>query len=143
MSEEDRDYINVTAAIIQEGQNILIVRRAQNQSHAGKWEFPGGKIDPGETAEDCLRRELLEELGIRVQEVQSFIVFEYDYHRSDRKKHRFFSFWCMILEGILSLRVHDSLEWVKIEDLSKFDIIEADRQLVKALLENQKGGEAL
>jgi len=134
----DEGYINVTAAIIKEGQKILIVRRAHNKPHPGKWEFAGGKIDPGEIVEDCLRREVLEELGLQVQIERPFLVYEWDYHRSDEKKHRFHSFLCTIVEGEPSLKVHDKLVWARIEDLPKFDFIEADRQLVAALLADKK-----
>lgn len=136
------NYINVSCAIIRRGEEILITERGKDKSHPGKWEFPGGKIEPGEQAEDCLKREILEELGIEIQAEESFLVYEYDYNRHDGKKHRFFSFLCIILKGEPCLRVHDSLEWVRIEDLPKFDIIEADRQLVRAILANEKGGEA-
>jgi mutator protein MutT len=58
------DRIRVTAAIIIENQKVLITQRHPNDVMSGKWEFPGGKIEPGETPEICLRRELQEELGI-------------------------------------------------------------------------------
>lgn len=143
MSEKDKDYIYVTCGIIRRGEKILIAERGKDQSHPGKWEFPGGKVEPGERAEDCLRRELFEELGIQVQIETPFLVYEYDYNRPDGKKHRFFSFWCIILEGEPCLKVHDSYTWIRVEDLPSFDIIEADKQLVSALLANKRGGEAL
>jgi len=139
----NEDYINVTAAIIPRGEEVLIAQRSRDQSsHPRKWEFPGGKVEPSETVEDCLRREVLEELGLQVQIERPFLVYEHDYKRPDGKKHRFHSFWCAIVEGEPSLKVHDSLAWARIEYLPKFDFIEADKQLVEALLENRKGGEA-
>jgi len=142
MPEEFKDYVDVTCAIIKEGEKVLVARRAQDKSFPGKWEFPGGKVEPDETVEDCLRREVLEELGLQVQIERPFLVYEWDYHRLDEKKHRFHSFLCAIVEGEPSLRVYDSLVWARIEDLPNFDFIEADKQLVAALLENRKGGEA-
>ncbi len=103
------NYINVTAAIIRRGKEVLITKRGQDQPYPGRWEFPGGKIEPGEKAEDCLVREILEELGVKIQVEESFFIYEHDYNRPDGKKHRFFSFWCKILEGEPSLRVHDDL----------------------------------
>src|SRR3989344_5762631 len=132
----DKDYINVTAAIIRKGEEVLITKRAQNQPFPGKWEFPGGKIDLDETLENCLTRELLEELGIKIRVEEPFLVYEYDYNRPDGKRHRIFSFWCRILEGEPSLRVHDSATWVRMKDLLGFDFIEADKQLVDLLLKN-------
>lgn len=138
MKRKDENYINVTAAIIRKGREILITKRSQNQSHPGKWEFPGGKIEPGEKAEDCLTREILEELGIRIQIEGLALVYEYEYNQPDGKKHRFFSFWCTILEGEPSLNVHDNLAWVPVGDLPNFDFIEADKQLVHFLLSEKR-----
>ena len=72
--------INVTAAIIDRNGKILLVKRSSKSSLPNKWEFPGGKVELGETPEDCLARELYEEFGIIV-DVGNFIaesVYQYD-----------------------------------------------------------------
>jgi len=136
MSSE-KDYINVTVAIIKEGNKFLIAKRNKNQIFKGwaeKWEFPGGKIEPNEKIEDCLRREISEELGLKIKIEESYLVYEHDYNRTDGKKYRFFSFWCKILEGKPFLTVHDEVTWVKLEELPGFDFVKADEKLVNKLL---------
>jgi len=59
--------ITVTAAIIRKGDTVLLTRRKQGQRMAGYWEFPGGKLEEGETLQACLEREILEELGWKIQ----------------------------------------------------------------------------
>lgn len=127
-------FIDVTCAIIIKENKVLIARRASGQSLEGQWEFPGGKIEQGETAEDCLARELREELGIIVQVGKLIFKYEHNYNRLNGKRHRFFAFNCVLLEGDLKRTVHDKLAWVAIEKLPNFDFVEADIQLVEALM---------
>ncbi len=68
----------VTAAILRDAGKVLITRRPEGRPYAGMWEFPGGKMDGGETPQDCLRREIVEELDLRI-EVGS--IFEAVYYR--------------------------------------------------------------
>ncbi|MDP3991024.1 MAG: (deoxy)nucleoside triphosphate pyrophosphohydrolase [Candidatus Nealsonbacteria bacterium] len=131
-------YLDIAVAIIQNGEHVLIAQRSQYQSHPGKWEFPGGKVEPSEALEDCLKRELLEELEIKIRVGERFLVFEHNYEPLDKKIHRFFSFWCEILEGKPLLKEHQNLAWVRIEELSNYDFIEADIQLVEILLIKEK-----
>ena len=70
----------VTAAVISDGDKILITRRPKDKRHPGLWEFPGGKVDPGESPEKALRREIREELDA---EVQVMDIFEVVFHRYD------------------------------------------------------------
>jgi len=134
MCRSDENYIDVVVAVIRKENVVLIARRGPNQSFPGKWEFPGGHVDEGETHQESLTREITEELGMRVLVGESILKFEYDYQRSDGKKHRFFAFWCQVPEGEPSLTVHDEYAWVKIEELPSYDFIEADRQLIKFLM---------
>src|SRR6478672_4985304 len=71
------DMLQVVAAIIEREGRILICRRTAEQSHALKWEFPGGKVEPGETADEAVRRELEEELGITEAAGQEITRYEY------------------------------------------------------------------
>ncbi len=134
----DENYIDVTAAVITQDDKVLITRRAPGKILAGKWEFPGGKIEQDETIEECLTREISEELAIDIQIQKPFFEFEYDYSRSDGKKHRFFSFLCDVpIKNELKLTAHDKVAWVTIDELSDFDFVEADLQLVDKIV---KGG---
>ena len=125
--------IDVTAGLIAKDNKLLITRRVLPASFSGKWEFPGGKIEPKETPEECLKRELLEELSIEVDIGKLLLVWEHDYGRKDGKQYRFFAFSCLITKGEPRLSVHDKMAWVRKEELSHFDFIEADKRLVETL----------
>ena len=133
MCHSDENYIDVVVAVIRKENVVLIARRGPNQSFPGKWEFPGGHVDEGETHQESLTREITEELGMRIQVGDSILEFEHDYGRPDRRKHRFFAFWCQVLEGEPSITVHDECVWAKVEELQNYNLIEADRQLIKFL----------
>ena len=134
MRHADESYINVAVAIIRQEGKVLIARRAPKESYPGKWEFPGGKLEEKETPEEALTREVREELGMSVRVGERILMFEHDYGRPDHKKHRFFAFWCQVLEGEPSLTVHDEYVLVRVENLSQYDFVEADKQLVDVLL---------
>mgnify|MGYP001590687784 CR=1 FL=1 len=134
MSHPDENYIDEVDAVKRREERVLIARRASGQSHAGKWEFPGGKSEEGETFEGSLAREIAEEFGMKIQVGERILEFEYDYERPDGKKHRFFAFWCHVLVGEPFLTVHDEYAWVKVGELPNYDFIEADRQLIKFLV---------
>lgn len=71
--------INVAVGVVMRQQRFFVCRRKSHQHQGGKWEFPGGKIDPGETTEDALRRELKEEIGIDVQSAQPLMDINFSY----------------------------------------------------------------
>jgi 8-oxo-dGTP pyrophosphatase MutT (NUDIX family) len=81
---------NVTAAVIYNNGKVLLTRRAPGEKHAGWWEFPGGKIEEGETPEQCLARELTEELGIEtvIGRLAAESVFEPEPFTSQPMKHK-------------------------------------------------------
>ena len=126
----------VTAAIIVSDGRVLIARRGPNEKLAGWWEFPGGKLEAGETLQECLRRELYEELGVRtvVNEIIAESVFEYEHgeiHLVALKTH--------IVEGEIVLTVHDSYEWVKPERLLSYSLAPADIPIAEYLLKLLQG----
>lgn len=123
---------DVTAAIIIQDDKILITRRAPGQNLAGKWEFPGGKIEPGETPEICLARELEEELAITVLVGERFGESIYEY---DRGTIRLLAYRAEILGGDIALSVHDSYSWESFSDLDRYDFAPADIPLVRKLQE--------
>ncbi|SDS50088.1 8-oxo-dGTP diphosphatase [Formosa sp. Hel1_31_208] len=120
--------IEVTAAIIEEGDKFLIARRAKGKHLAGYWEFPGGKIEAGETAEACLSRELNEEFQINVS-VNNFVgesVYEYP-----NKKIILKAFTCRIISGEIQLNDHDKIEWITIDEIKQYDLAPADIPLIR------------
>lgn len=118
----------VTCAIIKHEGRYLICRRAAGQNLAGYWEFPGGKMEPGETVEECLERELFEELGIRTRVSKVVAVTDIP---GKGKNYRLMALQTELLGGKLELTVHDAVEWVSREDLEKYKLAPADKDISK------------
>ncbi|OGS61956.1 MAG: NUDIX hydrolase [Elusimicrobia bacterium RIFOXYB2_FULL_62_6] len=120
----------VSAAVIRKNGRILIARRKAGDALAGKWEFPGGKLEPGETPEDCLKRELTEEFGIET-EIGKFICsskFEYKHLAMELLVYS-----VSHIAGDFIPADHDKIEWVRPEDLGDYDFAGADIPVVKLL----------
>ncbi|MBI2054914.1 MAG: NUDIX domain-containing protein [Candidatus Sungbacteria bacterium] len=122
-------YTEVAAALIQLGDKVLIAERSTG-SFKGRWEFPGGKLESGETPGACLRREIREELGIELPPLELFSTWTYEY--GELQRFRFFGFWCQAPEKSPAPKkgVHSQLHWADETDLSTFDLLEADRMIV-------------
>lgn len=131
-SGPDLRRITVTAAVLEKDGRILIARRKHVDRQAGKWEFPGGKIEKGETAEACLRRELQEELGIDVV-VGSFV--GRSCHRYPHGEIELLAYRVIHLSGDFQLHDHEEIRWVLPADLASHDFSAADIPIVKLLLE--------
>lgn len=110
----------------------MIARRAPHKKMPGKWEFPGGKIEEGETPEMALKRELEEEFGVQV-EVGAF--FNQNTHDYKDFKIELSAYFAKCIQGNFNLTDHDLIKWVRREDLRKFDLTEADIPFVTRLLE--------
>lgn len=120
----------VTAAIIQQNQSVLITRRPEGSRQAGYWEFPGGKLEEGESPEQCLEREILEELSVRVA---VGTIFETVFYRYDWGDILLLAYHCSLQEGtIRNLGVAEH-RWVLPEQLDRFELLPADAPLVKKL----------
>ena len=122
--------IKVTGAIIQEGNKFLICRRGPSEKAAGLWEFPGGKLEINESLEDCILRELKEELDIDA-ELHS-LYDNYSFKAEDVIYDLYF-FRIKGFSGILSKTVHDEIKWVKLKDFHKFSFLPGDAPLIKKL----------
>ena len=99
---------------------------------AGKWEFPGGKLEPNETPEECLQRELMEELSIQTR-IGSFIgesIYEYDHGAI-----KLIGYEVEHLSGEFVLTVHDDMKWVGVGELLEYDLAPADVPLITILKE--------
>jgi 8-oxo-dGTP diphosphatase len=121
----------VTAAILRREENVLITRRPEACSHGGLWEFPGGKLDPGESPQEGLEREILEELGLPVK-VHS--IFEVAYYRYEWGPVLILAFECFSSgKEIHNLQVTEH-RWVHPRDLPSFAILPADRPIVDKLI---------
>jgi 8-oxo-dGTP diphosphatase len=125
-------YLPVCCAIIREGGRFLLVQRAEHKAEALKWEFPGGKVDAGETAEDCIRREIQEELGV---EINLRGRLRSSFLRDDAKAIKLMAFLATIRAGTLELKEHKALHWARLDELQQFDVCTADRELITILQE--------
>ena len=123
---------DVTAAIIERDGRIFIARRAPQENFAGFWEFPGGKVEPGETPEDCLIRELQEEFGIRAA-VRAFV--GENVHAYESGSIRLLAYEVDIIEGEISLSVHDAFDWVEPPALPDHGLLPADIPIARKLME--------
>ena len=121
---------SITCAIIKKEEKILIARRAAGQKLAGKWEFPGGKVEDGESPEECLKRELEEEFGIQV-EVREFITS--NQHHYDHIDLELIAFRVKYVSGEFTLTDHDIIEWVAPVELLNYDLAAADVPIAKKL----------
>ncbi|MGC7871448.1 8-oxo-dGTP diphosphatase MutT [Desulfosporosinus sp. SYSU MS00001] len=122
--------VEVGAAIIISDKNILIAQRALGENLEGKWEFPGGKIEPGETPQDCLKREIREEFEVEIKVLDFFGESIYDYPQGTIK---LLAFRCQWLSGIFTLNVHSQIAWVRYDELDNYDFAPADIPLAEKL----------
>jgi 8-oxo-dGTP diphosphatase len=118
------------ALIIREGK-VLIGQRRPDQPMASLWEFPGGKIEAGETAQQALERELAEELGIQATVGQQITRIRHNYRHGGAVDLQFF----VVREftGEIVNQIYQQVRWVTLEELPAFDFLAADRGLIKDL----------
>lgn len=128
-------HIRVTCAVIKHEGHVLAAQRSASMSLPLKWEFPGGKIDKGESPEECLKREIVEELGIQVcignrlptttHQYKTFLVTLYP-------------FICSIESGDIVLHEHCAITWLPPEKLHNLDWSEADIPVIDSFLAQNK-----
>jgi 8-oxo-dGTP diphosphatase len=132
MAKADKsDYIRVTAAVILQAEQVLIAQRKATDRLAGLWEFPGGKIESGESPEVCLARELREELGIEVRIGHFLGETTYRYPHMAIKLMVYRAYWT---GGALMPTDHARCEWVPIRKLNTFSFAPADIPFVEMLV---------
>jgi 8-oxo-dGTP diphosphatase len=130
--------IKVSCAIIlnQDGE-ILVAQRSTTMSMPLTWEFPGGKVEPNETAEECLRRELMEELNIKVQIIEQLPV---NFHAYSNFSIELIPFLCKYLKGAMLLKEHAQIKWLHPTELLALDWADADVPIVKNYLNHPHAG---
>ncbi len=130
MRTSDADITIVTAAIIQRGGRMLIARRLTAAHGAGGWEFPGGKVEPGETREACLAREIEEELGLSIKVGGLFAEVVHEY---PNRTIRLVAYEAEIVGGKLVVSDHEEIAWVRPAELENFEFLPADVPIVRKL----------
>lgn len=121
--EMNTPRIHVACAIIEHNGLVLAAQRSASMSLPLKWEFPGGKIDPGESPEQCLKRELMEELGITISVGPALKPATYSYPAFTVT---LYPFVCAIETGEITLHEHAAIAWLPPEELFSLDWAEAD-----------------
>ena len=120
----------VSAAIIIEDGRVLLARRAKGEKLAGYWEFPGGKREEGETIDECLVREIREELSLDIEVVGEFDTSDYEYPGS---RIRLIGLLAEIQNGVIPKTVHDLVEWIDISSVLDYQLAPADIPLAERL----------
>ena len=119
--------IEVVAAIIHDAEGrIFATQRGYGDMKDG-WEFPGGKVEAGESPEEALKREILEELDTKIVVEKLLTTVEYDYPKFHLTMH---CYWCSIESGSLTLKEHEAARWLTMEQINSVDWLPADRIVV-------------
>lgn len=133
--------IDVGCAIIRGKRNdweethILIAQRKPGVFLGGYWEFPGGKLEPGETIQACLVREVYEELGVHVKAAELFSVQEHAYPEKTVRLHFYFCDW---ISGEACKHDCADFRWVRPEEMKDFNFIPADTEMINELIREKK-----
>ena len=131
---EDTPLIEVSCALILNRGRLLATRRSTDMPHALKWEFPGGKLKPGEPARESILREIREELGIGIRILGTLtpVIHVYPTHRV-----RLHPFICEPDQGEIYLAEHQEYRWVEFGALEALDWLDADVEVLSLFLERQ------
>lgn len=128
---EQMKIIKVVAAILQKEDKILIARKKEGKPLEGYFEFPGGKIEKGETTEESLIRELMEEMNIKIAVKEYIGESIYDY--GNDKVISLLGYTAEIIDWEIKLSDHDRYEWVTLEQINNYKIAPADIPLIDKL----------
>ena len=129
MKENKRKTVEVVAAIIQKDEYVFATQRGYGEFKDG-WEFPGGKIEQGETPKEALVREIKEELNTEINVGKLLDIVEYDYPGFHLTMH---CFMCTIKSGNLELKEHEAAKWLTKETLDDVDWLPADEGLIEKI----------
>lgn len=136
MVSRKAQWIPVVAGLIRKDQQVLLGQRPENNSLPGAWEFPGGKIEKGESPEEALARELDEELGIQAQVGPLRLACTHSY---GEVSILILFFDVLYWKGEPKPKHHMQIEWVKISDLPSRSIPEANRKILPRIMETMGG----
>ena len=123
--------INVVAAVIRKGDNILATQRGYGEFKDG-WEFPGGKIEPGEKPEEALKREIKEELKAEISVGEDLGLVEYDYPNFHLNMR---CFMCSLVSDDVTLLEHEAMKWLTAETIDSVNWLPADKPMTEKIKE--------
>ena len=129
MNTEERKHIEVVAAVICDGNRIFATQRGYGE-WKDWWEFPGGKMEPGETPEVALQREIREELATEIFVESLLTTVNYDYPNFHLTMH---CYLCKVKNGNLTLLEHEAAKWLTRDELSSVKWLPADEEVVKKI----------
>jgi 8-oxo-dGTP diphosphatase len=124
-------HIHVACAIIERDGLVLAAQRSAAMSLPLKWEFPGGKLDPGESPEECLHRELLEEMAVGISIGRALATHTHHYSAFTVT---LYPFVCTIQSGAITLHEHAAISWLSPDLLPELDWAEADLPVIESYL---------
>ena len=135
--EHEMKQIEVVAAIIHDKEGRIFATQRGYGDYKDGWEFPGGKMEPGESPEQALMREIWEELETRIIVERLVQTVEWDYPNFHLKMH---CFWCSIESGSLTLKEHQAARWLTPDQLGEVDWLPADQVVVNQMFTDIGGG---
>jgi len=127
--DDQKKSIHVVAAIIRKGDEVFGTQRGYG-NYKDWWEFPGGKIETGETPEEALAREIREELAVEISADAYLTTVEYDYPEFHLSMA---CYWCSVKEGNLTLLEHEAARWLPLNDLRQVNWLPADVLVIEEI----------
>ena len=127
MTNEIRRHVHVACAIIERDGLVLSALRSASMNLPLKWEFPGGKIEPGEGREECLKRELVEEMGVRIAVGRPLTPATHDYPAFTVT---LYPYVCSIVSGEIILHEHSAISWLEASRMHELDWADADLPII-------------
>jgi len=123
--------VKVTCAILEQHERVLVTQRSQKMSQPLQWEFPGGKLEAAETAEDAVVRELKEELQLDILPLQRLSPVQ---HKYEDTQIELIPFICSYEGGVIHLLEHRAYQWAELSELAKYNWCAADKPIVAEYL---------
>jgi 8-oxo-dGTP diphosphatase len=139
MAEQEpiKEIVRVVGAVIvsERRDKVLLGQRSESQSHPLKWEFIGGKIEPGESPEEALIREVDEETGLKIEVGRFLDVVEADYRNYGRPSHQISFYECRRINGVAKLdpEIYNEVRWVRLDEIAELDWIDGNKGFAKRL----------
>ncbi len=127
----EKPKIDVTAGLIWKKGRVLVTRRPKGSHLEGMWEFPGGKKEPGETLEECVKREIKEELGLDIEADKHLLKVTHEYETKIVDLH---VYKCHILEGIPKPLENQEIAWVKPDELNAGEFPPPDKKVIEFIM---------